>query len=335
MVPIQIFYYVLPILGGHIGIPISLATIFFAKNQSKRHPTFISFLVSWIVFSSTDLVLLYSGQEIKSPTNPPPHSLCLFQACFIYARFVLVTLNLITLLFSLWLEITARRLSPRILASIVWIPWISFVIMVVASAVYGSLNPSEIATEGIFYCNFATNNVAYVATCIALACILGSMYFEVLILRIMWNSSRQFRREKSPVCHLSVRMVAFTAYSFLNLIISVLVTFSPKVMGLYVFLASLPFAAFLILGTQRENLSVWFGSCFPALNNPYANTLAGAAGRPPKRSATDELHLTRGATRVDTIDASFKNPGVSLLLLDKRLPKTPTGTDDVEHQRSL
>lgn len=47
---------------------------FTSYNLTKMHPKHYS---------------LYAGQEIESPTKPPTHSLCLFQACLIYARFVL------------------------------------------------------------------------------------------------------------------------------------------------------------------------------------------------------------------------------------------------------
>jgi len=170
---------------------------------------------------------------------------------------------------------------------------------------------------------------AYFVTCVTLACQVAAVYFESVILHIMWNSSRQFRQDKRPVCHLSVRLAVFTAYSFVTLIVSLLITFSPKIMGLYVFLASLPFAAFLIFGTQRENLFAWFGSCFPALGNTYANALARRRGI-PKRTATidSEIQLTSVAVRAFAIDAGFTNPDISTIL-DKRLPKTPTVTDEM------
>ncbi|KLO13773.1 hypothetical protein SCHPADRAFT_346163 [Schizopora paradoxa] len=160
---IQVVYYVLPLLGGHIGIPISLATIFFARNQSKRDPTYISFLISWSVFATSDLILLYAGQEIESPSKPPPHTLCLIQACLIYARFVLVSTTTFTLTFTLWLDVRihAFRNSLVIRALLLWAPWVFFAISLVVFLVYASLNPSALATEGIFYCNFVTNDVCH------------------------------------------------------------------------------------------------------------------------------------------------------------------------------
>ncbi len=52
-----VVYFVLLIIGGHVGLPAALATIFFAPKQTKRHPTFISVLISWFVFATSALFL--------------------------------------------------------------------------------------------------------------------------------------------------------------------------------------------------------------------------------------------------------------------------------------
>ncbi|KLO13772.1 hypothetical protein SCHPADRAFT_346199 [Schizopora paradoxa] len=112
-------------------------------------------------------------------------------------------------------------------------------------------------------------------------------------------------------------------------------------MGLYVFLASrallfktigsryttltfllVPFAAFVIFGSQRENLSAWFGSCFPSLNHPYAN---GTTRGPPMKSANGEFQITNAIPTSTTFEVSFTHSDVSSTsIMDKRLPKTPT-----------
>ncbi|KLO13771.1 hypothetical protein SCHPADRAFT_345682 [Schizopora paradoxa] len=331
MEPVQIVYYVLPILGGHVGIPIALATIFFAANQSKRHPTFISFLISWSVFATSDLVLLYSGEEIRTPTNPPPHTLCLAQACMIYARFVLVALTSLALAFTLWLEmrlIRKGRDSTLLSVSLIWTPWISFLIVIIVSAVYGSLNPSALSTEGVFYCNFNTVFLSYFSSCVALACLIAILYFEGSILRVMWKSSRQFRQDKRPAFNLSMRVVVFTVYSFVTLVIILILTFTTKVEGLNVFIASLPLAAFLIFGTQRENLCVWFGACAPTLNSPYASAIVRRWSF-QKRTTNEDLQFTRLAERATvTVDPGVIHPDFAASL-DKRLPKTPTNFDEM------
>ena len=52
-----VLYFSFLILGGHIGLPAMFATIFLAPKQSKRDPTYISVLLSWIVFATSALFL--------------------------------------------------------------------------------------------------------------------------------------------------------------------------------------------------------------------------------------------------------------------------------------
>jgi hypothetical protein len=43
-------FLALQILGGHVGIPLMLLTIFFSR-QIMRHPIFVNFCATWILFT--------------------------------------------------------------------------------------------------------------------------------------------------------------------------------------------------------------------------------------------------------------------------------------------
>lgn len=45
------------IIGGHVGLPLVLATMVVVKTVAQRHPTLINLLVSLIVYSTANLLL--------------------------------------------------------------------------------------------------------------------------------------------------------------------------------------------------------------------------------------------------------------------------------------
>ncbi|KLO13774.1 hypothetical protein SCHPADRAFT_346019 [Schizopora paradoxa] len=317
-----VLYFVLLILGGHIGLPAAFTTIFIAPKQSKRHPTYISVLLSWIVFATSALFLLYTGEQTAFPAHQPAHALCLFQASMIYSRTVLVACTTLCLVIHLWLELRdyyAVRDSGLLFAMLLSFPWALFFITLIFSVTYGVLHPSSLSLD-TFYCAFGANTVLYVVTCIAIAGLIGTIVIEAMILRILWRSNRQFWLSKRPTCHLCMRAFGFTIYTFVTLIMSLLITFRPDLSGPYVFVASLPLAAFLIFGTQREILCAWFGRCFPALNDPFVNVL----GRHYKRRRRTEMfHIVVVGSPGDfSVGDSTTTPSVNSYL-DKRSPRTP------------
>ena len=49
-------YFVLQIFGGHVGVPIILATLVLSKGM-RRHPLLINFLVTWVLYSTAFCLL--------------------------------------------------------------------------------------------------------------------------------------------------------------------------------------------------------------------------------------------------------------------------------------
>lgn len=50
-------YYLFLILGGCIGLPLTLATMAFAKTGNRRSPTLISLLLLYFVYAMACLIL--------------------------------------------------------------------------------------------------------------------------------------------------------------------------------------------------------------------------------------------------------------------------------------
>ena len=68
-------------LFGLFGVAIMLATVLFFRGP-LRHPTWISFALSWIIFTVSYTLLFFAGQ-LAGPE--PDYYLCLIQASMIYA----------------------------------------------------------------------------------------------------------------------------------------------------------------------------------------------------------------------------------------------------------
>ena len=54
---VQKAYFALLLVGGHVGLPLALGTMFVSRSASRRYPTLINMLVSWIVYATAALLL--------------------------------------------------------------------------------------------------------------------------------------------------------------------------------------------------------------------------------------------------------------------------------------
>lgn len=50
-------YYTFLILGGDVGIPLAILTMFFAKTLTKRHPTLVNMLVMFVLYANANILL--------------------------------------------------------------------------------------------------------------------------------------------------------------------------------------------------------------------------------------------------------------------------------------
>ena len=50
-------YYFLLVLGGCIGLPLTVVTMILTKTASRRHPTFINLLLLYFVYAIACLLL--------------------------------------------------------------------------------------------------------------------------------------------------------------------------------------------------------------------------------------------------------------------------------------
>ena len=62
-------YFALLLVGGHVGLPLALGTMFASRTASRRYPTLINMLVSWIVYATAALLLCVNKYRPRNIRN--------------------------------------------------------------------------------------------------------------------------------------------------------------------------------------------------------------------------------------------------------------------------
>lgn len=187
----------------------------------------------------------------------------------------------------LWLSLqkggTRRWQMFLLLAS----PYIMFLGFSVAMIVLGSMYPETVSrSRYLFYCtiNLAVVNAVPGTSALIMGVVL---IFEILVGIKLYRHSKAFKAmdrtgTNTPPFHLFVRMGVFSGYSLLALVACIAFWSSSGDNLPYFIQASLPTAAFLIFGTQRDILQAW-------RITTVVSFLSGAISRslPSKESHTD------------------------------------------------
>lgn len=250
-------FFILLVLGGHVGIPLALITAAITKTASQRHPTMINLLVCWLVYTTSNLIVFYGGQANDSM---PDFGLCLTQASMIYASTVMVSAATLVLSLHLWIKLRALDHSKILFGgatTLLSIPWASFLCFTLVCVVYGVKNPSSVTKKWVFYCTISSDGIIYAVSAFSMFYVALTIAFQVSILRKVFRTTHQ-RGGFGASYHLIVRVTIFTAYSFITFIVGSILVFVPSAKLTYIFMSTLPLVVFLVFGTQRENIQFWF-----------------------------------------------------------------------------
>ncbi|KAI0796273.1 hypothetical protein BC629DRAFT_1592504 [Irpex lacteus] len=90
-------FFVLQILGGHVGIPIILLT--YSITGIRRHPLVENFLVTWVIYTTSLCLLLYTGNQFTFSTL---QTICNIQASLIYGSTIMAAFSALAFIFNLW-----------------------------------------------------------------------------------------------------------------------------------------------------------------------------------------------------------------------------------------
>lgn len=256
-------FLVLQILGGHVGMSFILLNVFVARRTVKRHPVFISFCFTWMLFSLSYTLLAYGGQ----PMTPTPNfELCLAQAGMIHGAtsmiglsvFVFVLHTHLTLREGLKIRTPPRTPQLRVIALVI-APYIAYCVTLVAGIVVGYLQPREVYRSG-YYCTFKSVAIGDVSLAFAAAAIVAALVVEILTVITLHRYWRAFQAALE-VDALSISMLVRTIILLLGSVVALVtcLTFLVNVTGEIpnMVLASLPVMAFLVFGTQMDLWYAW------------------------------------------------------------------------------
>ncbi|KLO13768.1 hypothetical protein SCHPADRAFT_827504 [Schizopora paradoxa] len=319
-------YYCCIIIGGQVGLPLVLVTSLLG-SQPRRHPTFLNILLAWFLYAVSSLLLFYSGNGI-SENQRPTFSLCLGQAALVYGGTVLVATTNMALVFQLWMEFKGNRFaknSPLMLSfvrsnscilptyiliavQLLGLPWLSFLGFLVFTLDLGIHDPSLVSVQWVFYCTISSGKLINSVSGVTIICLAVIFFFQVSIVRMLYQSSRQMRAVNQSSYNLLVRVTAFTGYSLVTFVVSIVLTFRPTEVFPYMFTGTLPLAAFLVFGTQPENLRVWCKYCLRRRRRATGVQLEPITFKPGRFSATSPRSSNT---------TQFQSS------LEKRLPPTP------------
>ncbi|KAH9858011.1 hypothetical protein C2E23DRAFT_880684 [Lenzites betulinus] len=295
------------ILGGHIGLPLLVATFLFSKTV-KRHATIINFCVIWILYSIIYCLLLYGGTALQ---KDPPHALCLTQAAMNYGAPPMAVVAGLAVVLQIWSTFVEPWKEARLVNIPRWVklfaiiapPYLVFIGFSLTAGYYGYKNPQWVQVKNGLYCGLRYGRFEMLAVPIFCGVLVLSIIgFEVATIIRYFRGRRLIKKvfplvePKQPSLSPWCRAAFFLVYAALALGVCIMdLRQDASVFG-YMIQAALPLAAFLIFGTQKD---VVLSFMFWNHNHKWT------PGEPTIRvSATPAMFRTASLTSNTTIDST-------------------------------
>ncbi|THH10550.1 hypothetical protein EW145_g1255 [Phellinidium pouzarii] len=275
----------LHITGGQVGLPLAVFMFFFAPRSAgkPRYLTLINFCVTWIIYSIVYCLLLYSGQTNASLQTPT--KLCLAQASLIHGAPPMAVIAGFEMVLQLWFEqrgihktdlpifknIPGRWLDVLILSQ----PYVAFIGFSGLTMGQGLHDKSMILSLNKVYCTTQDYRFSLIVPIFCGIIMAGIIFIEGMIcykwcktrnevnaLFAHYQSSYIIAAAKEYQCRrlsysILLRVGLFTLYCIATL--SACIVFVTQIASSFPYMveASLPVAAFLLFGTQKDIL-LWF-----------------------------------------------------------------------------
>ncbi|KZT39535.1 hypothetical protein SISSUDRAFT_1127932 [Sistotremastrum suecicum HHB10207 ss-3] len=266
------------LIAGQLGLFALLVTVFWVRGrpEHKRLPLAGVINVKIITFLNTFvyLLLFYSGDYMNVQ---PPLTICLvqaslkhgFDAAFLCAIFLFVLEASLVTIFLIQECFFATVL-------IVAIPYLTFMVVTVAVAVAGGVQPRDvIRVEHAFYCSLNDHILGLIIQVHLTILVGGTFVMQAFLIRSFLSRRRTYGRlitelaceqegvAQSLTVSQFVRMSIFIALEFVWALLAVLdmIPHTDVMAGDRVpcIVAIIPLCVFLIFGTQRDILNAW---CF-------------------------------------------------------------------------
>ncbi|KAA1467986.1 hypothetical protein DENSPDRAFT_833164 [Dentipellis sp. KUC8613] len=260
-------YAVLLILGGQAGLPLLVFT--FLTKRVHRHPTFINFCITMIIYSVIFCLVFYTTEYNDTPT--PSRGLCLAQASMIVGAFPMASMAALVLVFEIWatcqgadsamLNFITKTSTTVIL---ILIPYVALAGFTIVSALVAAKIPDSAKFANGFYCSIQLYPIRrLIVPIVNLVIVTVIVVFEVAIV-VQWY--RRWHRlkesfplaERRPDAMLCFRVALFNFYTIITLATAIpFATNSGAHAFSYIVDAGLPIATFLVFGTQKDVFIAW------------------------------------------------------------------------------
>ncbi|KAI0089244.1 hypothetical protein BDY19DRAFT_133221 [Irpex rosettiformis] len=263
-------FFSLQIIGGHVGVPIILAT--FLISGVRRHPLVVNFLGTWIIYATSFCLLLYTGYQFK---HDIPRTLCIIQASLIHGVSLMAPIATFAFVLNLWLSTRATCLVPdeedgltppkRPMTScnrvLLVAPYTVFLICVfVILAVPDPKGDIIFRVEGSLYCTIQSSYTRIVPL-IASSIMIIVLILEGIIIARLRKLNRiygQLGSQQDYAPPIIVRIMLFSVCLFIALIaLCISIVTEVDLVSLHIIQSILPTAVFVIFGTQKDLLEAW------------------------------------------------------------------------------
>jgi len=253
-------FVVVQLLGG-VGISIILLTALIS-HRVRRHSTWISFCVSWIIYVLSYTLLTFAGRQLGPQ---PERGLCIIQSGMIYAAPVLTAGTTLALVIQLFVNL-AGLISPSNAKVALWrttvllvFPYVLWVIILVESFFVVVKDQNHVERSSI-YCILKSGLLGNISAAIVIALMITVLAFEGYIgfaLYRNWRIIRERGEAGTQALHMMLRAAVFSVFGILSIVISSI--FISDISGPLpnMFIALTPLEALLVFGTQRDLLRSW------------------------------------------------------------------------------
>ncbi|KAI8990446.1 hypothetical protein BD414DRAFT_535755 [Trametes punicea] len=293
--------------GGHIGLPILVATFLFSKT-AKRHPTIINFCVIWILYSIIYCLLLYGGRQLQ---ESPPHALCLAQAAMNYGAPPMAVVAGLAVVLQIWSTFVEPWKGARLADIPQWVkmlaiilpPYLVFVGFSVAAGYYGLKNTQWVTVKNGLYCGLIHGGFEMLAVPIFcgsfIVIIIGfevATFIRYMQGRYLIKNVCPLLEPKKPSLSPWCRAGLFLVYATLTLSVCIMDLMQDMNAFGCMIQAALPLAAFLIFGLQKDVMLVWM----------FWSPKSRWTPERPTTRVVETQHVTRTASFVSstTIDST-------------------------------
>lgn len=260
-------YFVTAQAMGWMGMIIVVMTALgSARLRARRNLTWFSFCFSWVLSTTSYLILSFAGQQTGFQPRP---STCLAQAALVYGAPSLTATTTLLLTLQLWSTMVAvfqnaqdakrpggwLQTHMRLLSLA---PYVLFLVVVIASAINGGKNPTTVRrASSSVYCIIDTGVPGKISAGLVMLTLFVTLGAEGMIGTLLYRNWSIFGR-KGDFLATVIRITVFTFVGLLAIIIS-LIFISDRDHGdlSNIFIALAPIAAVLIFGTQGDMVRVW------------------------------------------------------------------------------